>query len=155
MKATIRNVQAADLSFLKKTIDSTELFPSELLDEMIDDYLHNSNSQDIWITSIDEKNTPISVAFCAPEKLTEGTYNLYAIAVHKNHQGKGVGADMMRYLENRLSESNQHLLIVETSSLPTFELTRQFYVQLEYHQEAIIRNFYSKGDDKVIFIKQL
>lgn len=46
-------------------------------------------------------------------------------------------------------------MIVETSALPEFELTRKFYDKLNYKREAVIREFYQKGEDKVVFWKKL
>ena len=154
MNTKIRNVYIDDIPQLKKVIDSSELFPSELLDDMISNYLTNKSSGEIWITSINDDDIPISIAFCVPEKLTEGTYNLYALAVHKEYQGKGIGCQIVQYLENQLAKQKQHLLIIETSGLPSFHLTRKFYEKLDYKKEAIIKDFYSKGDDKVIFTKR-
>jgi ribosomal protein S18 acetylase RimI-like enzyme len=65
---------------------------------MISDYLNNPENQDIWFTKIiDDKN--VLLGYCAPERLTEGTYNLYAIAVIKELQGQGIGQQMMAYIE--------------------------------------------------------
>lgn len=150
----MRPIQQQDIPVLKRVIDSSELFPSEFLDEMLVTYFSNSNTSDIWIT--DEHNgTPIAVAYCAPEKMTEGTYNLYLIAIHKDHQGKGIGAKIMRYFEAMLTDKGVRILIVETSGLPSFELTRKFYDKLGYIREAVIRDFYEAGDDKVVFWKKL
>ncbi len=151
---TIRNVQKKDLESLKAVIDSSELFPSEYLDGMIENYFENEDSDDIWLTVDGEKN-PIAVAYCAPEQMTEGTYNLYLIAIHKSKQGQGIGAAIMEYVENLLREMNQRILIVETSGLPEFELTRKFYDKCNYTKEARIRDFYQEGDDKIVFWKKL
>ena len=83
MTQSIRKVNKSDVPTLKNVIDSSELFPSALLDEMISDYLTNEGSTDIWLT-YEEENTPVAIAYCAPEKMTEGTYNLYLIAAHKD-----------------------------------------------------------------------
>ena len=74
----IRLVNRNDLDALKKVIDSNELFPSELLDEMIQPYFREGNDTEFWIT-YEENNTPIAVAYYAPERMTVGTYNLYLI----------------------------------------------------------------------------
>ncbi|TRX58431.1 GNAT family N-acetyltransferase [Fulvivirga sp. M361] len=154
MEQRIRKVKKEDIQALKSVVDSSELFPSDLLDEMIHDYLTNSSSKDIWFTTT-ENGVPISMGYCAPERLTEGTYNLYAIAVHKDHQGKGVGKDMMKYIENLLRENGNRILIVETSGNPEFKLTRAFYNKCNYTKEATIREFYTEGEDKVVFWKKL
>ncbi|HAS39154.1 MAG TPA: GNAT family N-acetyltransferase [Microscillaceae bacterium] len=154
MKQHIRKVRKQDIPALKVVIDSAKLFPSEMLDEMMSDYFNNPSSQHIWLTQeIDGK--PATVVYCAPEYLTEGTYNLYLIAVHAQYQGQGIGREMIQYLEELLREQGQRILLVETSGNAEFELTRKFYLQNNYTQEAIIREFYQKGEDKVVFWKKL
>lgn len=100
-------------------------------------------------------NHPIAIAYCAPEKLTVGIFNLYAIGVRKDRQGKGIGGQMIQYLENQLQQAGHRILIVETSGTVDFQLTRKFYEDLGYTKEAIIRDFWSEGDDKVIYWKKL
>lgn len=150
----IRMVNKSDLPELKKVLDSIELFPSEMLDDMIAEYFNYPETKDIWFTAV-ENNKPLSIGFCAPEKLTEGTYNLYAIGVKHNNQGKGIGSKMMSYIEKHLMEKGQRLLIVETSGSNDFRMTRKFYENLNYAKEAVIRDFWKKGDDKVIYWKKL
>lgn len=154
METTLRPTTKEDVEALKAVIDSSELFPSEYLEDMMSDYFNNPESEELWFTKSDD-NVPIGVGYCVPEKLTEGTYNLLAIAVAKEFQGKGIGAEMMDYIEDVLSQKSGRILIVDTSSDDQFELTRKFYVKLGYNQEAIIRDFWSEGEDKVIFWKKL
>lgn len=148
----VRPVQAADLPQLKVVIRDTDMFPPELLDGMIAGYLQQED-QSIWLTG--EGDVPLFVAFCAPEQMTEGTWNLYLIAVHPSLQSKGYGQRIMTYLEDELRERGERVLIVETSGLPDFERTRQFYHQCGYTEEARIREFYAAGEDKVVFWKSL
>lgn len=154
MMQGIRKVKRDDLDALKQVLDSSELFPSDLLEEMISDYFNNEATKDIWFTQVDN-GTPISIAYCAPERMTKGTYNLYAIAVHKTHQGKGIGGAMMHFIEDLLRQEGQRILLVETSGLPAYELTRKFYHKCNYSREAVIRDFYQEGEDKVVFWKKL
>ncbi len=154
MNDPIRPVKIDDVPALKTVLDSSELFPSDLLNDMISDYLNNESSTDIWFTKTD-RGRPISIGYCAPERLTEGTYNLYAIAVHKDYQGKGIGKEMMKYIEDLLRKKGNRILIVETSGKPDFELTRAFYDTCHYVKQAVIPEFYEKGDDKIIFWKKL
>ena len=47
------------------------------------------------------------------------------------------------------------LLLVETSGKLSFERTRRFYAGLGYRREAVIRDYYAAGDDKIVFAKPL
>lgn len=152
----IRPTVAADLPALKQVIDSNELFPSEMLDDMIAAYFANPASGEFWLTDEDEKDGgPVGVAYCAPERMTEGTWNLLLIAEHPTRQGQGRGAAMLKYVERALMSRGQRVLLVETSGLPSFERTREFYRKNGYDLEGRIRDFYNAGEDKIVFRKAL
>jgi ribosomal protein S18 acetylase RimI-like enzyme len=150
----IRNIGKQDLPALKRIIDSVELFPSDLLDEMTNSYFENPDTEEIWLTKTIEESL-IAIVYCAPEKLTNGTYNLYLIAVHQNYQGQGIGNEMITYLENLLKQRSARILLVETSGLPHYELTRKFYDKTHYQRHAVIKDFYQEGEDKIVFWKKL
>jgi ribosomal protein S18 acetylase RimI-like enzyme len=46
-------------------------------------------------------------------------------------------------------------VLIETSSLPHSELTRRFYQKIGYERCATLADFYSDGDDMVVFRKRL
>ena len=98
---------------------------------------------------------PVGVAYYAPERLTEGTWNLYMLAVHPDRQRQGRGAALVRHVERELVARGARLLLIETSGAGTFERTRAFYRALGYDEEARIREFYKAGEDKVVFRKAL
>lgn len=150
----IREVIHSDLDSLKIVLDSCGLFPSEYLDEMISDYFHNLDTNEIWFTYV-ENNSPISIGYCIPEKLTSGTYNLLAIGVSENHQRKGVAVEMMNFIEQKLKTIGARVLIVETSSDDAQIGARNLYQKLGYNQEAVIRDFWNEGEDKIVYWKKL
>jgi ribosomal protein S18 acetylase RimI-like enzyme len=154
MTEHIRNTIKADIDGLKEVLDSSELFPSVYLDDMISEYFNNPESEEIWFTSLQEHKI-VGLGYCTPEKLTEGTYNLLAIAVRKDMQGRGVGRKMMGYIEKLLKEKSNRVLIVETSSDNQYTLTREFYEKLNYRKEATFQDFWKEGEDKVIYWKKL
>ena len=150
----IREVIHSDLDSLKIVLDSCGLFPSEYLDDMISDYFHNLDTNEIWFTYV-ENDSPISIGYCIPEKSTSGTYNLLAIGVSENHQRKGVAVEMMNFIEQKLKTIGARVLIVETSSDDAQIGARNLYQKLGYNQEAVIRDFWNEGEDKIVYWKKL
>ena len=120
---------------------------------MIAGYLYGSK-EDLWLTA-EQFCQPIGFAFCEPERFTNGSWNLLAIGVSPKRQGSGVGARLIRHLEEKLRQSGQRILIVETVGTPEFTRTRAFYLANGYVEEARIREFWDVGADKVTFWKRL
>ncbi|KST63865.1 GNAT family N-acetyltransferase [Mastigocoleus testarum] len=128
--------------------------PNELeeLSKMLTDYFNSENeSGDFWLT--DDDNGVVAAAYCAPEKMTNGTWNLLFLAVRPDRQGQGCGTAMIRYVEQILRERGGRLLLIET--LASFERTREFYCKCGYEEEARIRDFYEAGYDKIVYRKVL
>ena len=145
----IREMTAADLLTVKEIIETTGLFPSE----MAAPALHGGSEAERWL--VIEDKAPIGVAYVAPEQMTEGTWNLYLIAVHADRQGSGAGSKLISDIEEMLAGEDQRILLVETSGNEGFEQTRQFYLNKGYTEEARIREFYGEGEDKIVFWKKL
>ena len=120
---------------------------------MLFEYFNNEASSDLWLTY--EQEIPVSIAYVAPEKMTEGTWNIYLIAVHPDFQSQGIGTVMIEKIEKLLTEKGERILLVETSGLDSFAKTRSFYDQCAFQQEAKIRDFYQAGEDKIVFRKSL
>lgn len=154
----IRPTTPNDTAALIALADATGLFePNQLeeVGEMLADYFGGSSGSDhFWITD-DDEDGPVGVAYCAPEPMTDGTWNLYLIAVRPDRQGQGRGATLLRYVEQTLTARGERVLLVETSGLASFERTRAFYRKCGYDEEARIRDFYRAGDDKIVYRKAL
>lgn len=148
---TVRTLMLADLPAIKEVIDSNDLFPSDMLDDMFSE--HAESGGECWLTA--EQERPCAVVYCAPEPMADGVYNLLLISVHRSHQSQGVGQALVAYVEEKLRAQGHRLLLVETSGTEDFARTRSFYEQLGYEQEATIRDYYDDGDDKVVYRKRL
>lgn len=149
----IKPTIAPDLPALQQVLSETELFPADMLGDMIAPALAGFNA-DVWLTCHLD-GAPVGLCYTAPEELAEGTWNMRAIAVLPGHQGKGLGAAMVAAIEGYLREKAARVLIVDTSGTDDFAMTRSFYASNGYTEEARIRDFWADGDDKVIFRKAL
>lgn len=112
--------------------DASGLFQPNQLEEvsgMLADYFggDNSDSDHFWITDEDDNDGPVGVAYCAPEPMTDRTWNLQLIAVRPDRQGQGRGATLLHYVEETLTARGGRVLLVETSGMESFERTRAFY----------------------------
>lgn len=106
-----------------------------------------------WLVCDEGSNGVIGFCYVGPEPLGEGTWNLLAIGFRKDQQGRGYAATLVSEVERALS--SERVLIVETSGLEDFEATRKFYDKCGYDREAVIRDYWADGDDKVIYRKSL
>lgn len=129
------------------------MFPSEMLADMAAPFFAQDYDNHRWL--VFDHDGVNGVAYCVPEPLTEGTWNLLLIAVDRLAHGEGIGTALMRYVETQLAAQGVRMLLVETSGLPEFERTRGFYDMLGYEREARIRDYYADGDDKIVFRKAL
>ena len=87
--------------------------------------------------------------------LTEASFDLYWIGTGQQFQGQGIGKKLLRRVEDEVRKLGGKLLIIETAGRPVFEPTRQFYLHAGCDLEARIRDFYSPGDDLVIYTVHL
>ena len=153
----IRDAIPSDQPALMELEIATGLFqPDELeaVSAMMSEYFSgNAGEGHQWV--VDDDGGIQGAAYYAPETLARGAWNLYFIGVHPSEQGKGRGGRLVRKVEATLSARGERLLLIETSGLGSFELTRTFYRKNGYTEEARIRDFYAAGDDKVIFTKHL
>ena len=153
----IREIRPEDQKAVLGICAATGLFePEELefLEGMLGEYFAgNLGADHHWIMIEDDGIQ--GAAYYAPEDFADRVWNLYFIGIHPDQQGQGVGTRLLRYVEETLTKSGQRILIIETSSLGTFEQTRSFYKKNGYDEEARIRGWYKDGDDKVIFRKSL
>ncbi|GAB4216055.1 MAG: GNAT family N-acetyltransferase [Roseiflexaceae bacterium] len=124
------------------------------MERLLADYF-GGNRDSGHMCLIDEEHEALGVAYCAPARASDGAWDLTMIAVRPEAQGQGRGTVLIGQVEQALRASGQRLLLVETSGLPTYERTRRFYLKCGYEQEARIRDFYTAGEDMVIFRKAL
>ncbi len=88
-----------------------------------------------------------------PTPCTEGTFDLYWIVVDRSWQGKGIGTVLIDEMERRVA-GRARLIVVETAGRDEYEPTRTFYQRRGYAQESRIADYYSPGDDLVVYVKR-
>lgn len=149
----IRYTEPGDIADLKSILDQTQLFPSDMLEPMLKGFL-DGDTEDLWLTC---EHDGKAIAFCytAPEQMADRAWNMLALATAPRQQRKGAGLALTRQMEAELQEQSARLLIVDTSGTDAFASARSFYEKAGYQEEARIRDYWRKGDDKITFRKAL
>ncbi|WP_187430540.1 GNAT family N-acetyltransferase [Roseobacter fucihabitans] len=150
----IRPTEEGDITALQQVLEGTDLFPAQMLPEMLSGFLLQDESRDIWLTC-EASSRPVGFCYAVPEQLADGAWNMLAIAVLPSKQGGGCGGAMARHLEGMLAARGQRILIADTSGVEVFAQARAFYRKNGYVEEARIRDFWAAGDDKIVFWKSL
>ncbi len=158
MKATVRPMIAPDKPAVMEILRSVREFsPAEVVvaEELLDAYLEAPVASG-YLVGVAEVNAVITGYVCyGPTPLTNGTWDVYLVAVDPGGQGQGIGRALMAFAEAGIKKGRGRLILVETSGRPDYARTRRFYQSLDYRETARVADFYSPGDDKLILEKRL
>ncbi len=156
MIASVRPLRRADRGPLRGLLVATGMFTEaevEIALELIDIVL-DSRDQKNYIINVAEDGEKVLGSYCiGPTPATQGTFDLYWIAVSPGQQGKGVGGALNSHAEGLVRSLGGRLLIAETSSQPRYEKTRTFYLHHGYSEVARIPGYYRPDDDLVVYGK--
>jgi ribosomal protein S18 acetylase RimI-like enzyme len=154
----IRQFGKTDRDKVIDLVRKTNVFSEEEIEvagELLDIVLNEPNSNE-YIVYVSSEESAVTGYFCIGQTpLTDGTYDLYWIAVDPDHQGKGIGKQLLRFAEKLVKESGGRLIVAETSSTEKYQATRMFYQRSGYAEVTRIRDYYRAGDDIVIYGKYL
>src|SRR4030043_2196247 len=134
-----------------------EFKPAEvdIAEEVIDSYLRDS-VQSGYHVFVAEVGLSIAGYICyGPTPLTEGTWDIYWLAVAPDKQSQGIGKALLIFAEGNIKETKGRLALIETSSKPEYEETRSFHRAQGYELACALSDFYAPGDDKLVFQKRL
>jgi ribosomal protein S18 acetylase RimI-like enzyme len=159
MAIVIRKAIREDRSSLNQLLSTIAVFDAEdraIAIELLDIYLEDPAQEEYeFFVAFDDDSQMIGYICYGPTPLTEGTYDLYWIAVDPRYGGQGIGTLLMRQLESTLKAKHGRLVVIETSSSQQYELTRRFYLKNGYVVAETIKDFYRPGEDRVTFVKYL
>jgi len=153
----IRPMQPADKQPVLALVRATGMFtPAEVdvAEELIDIALGVPEQPDYRVVVVENDRKDVAGYLTwGPTPLAEDVYDLYWMAVAPSEQGKGLGQALVRWLEAEVGKLKGRMIIIETSSQPRYQPTRQFYINLDYKEVARIPDYYREGDDRVIYAK--
>ncbi len=155
----IRITRPEEASTILAIADGVGVFDHEevaTVDELLREYIGDGPQKSgYYFLSCVQNGRTLGFACYGPRALTRGTYDLFWICSAHGEQGKGVGSALLQEAEQAVRAAGGYLMIVETSSTPSYEAARRFYEAHAYCREAVIQDFYGKGDGLVLYSKRL
>ena len=154
----IRPTVLEDTPALLAMTEGTGLFlPADIetLDSVLTDYHEENAVQGHVCVTAEQDGQTVGFAYYAPAAMTDRTWYLWWIVVNKQIQARGVGSQLLRHAEDVARAQHGRLMMVETSGLPSYELTRRFYVKQGYEIAAVLKDLYADGHDMVVYRKRL
>lgn len=155
----IRPILKKDRGKIYKILKETNVFNTieiEVAMELVDIYLKNKKQRDYIIYCfVDNKDLPIGYICYGPSPMTQSTFDLYWIVVDPKWQNKGVGSNLLKFLEEVVKRDGGRMILVETSSTPEYERARRFYNHNGFTEVARILDYYYPGNDMITFCKRI
>jgi len=159
IETSYRNrIISSDLGSIQEIIDTNPNFSPEeakIAIELAQESLLKGDQSGYHFLLVEQGEKLIGYACFGRIPCTGSSFDLYWIAIHKEFQGLGLGKRLLKRVESLIVKMGGNRIYIETSSRNTYEIARRFYRHCGYLEAAVLKDFYSEGDDKVIFVKQI
>jgi ribosomal protein S18 acetylase RimI-like enzyme len=159
MKLTLKKLETTDRAALADMLGRVSEFDTDdvcLACELMDTTIKQPAQKDyFFLVAANEAGQPVGFLCCGPTPLTDGTFDLYWIAVDPDYAGQGVGTCLMIWMEDFIHGQGGRLVLIETSSALRYMRTRRFYLKKGYVLVETIPDFYRDGEDRVTYGKRM
>jgi len=147
-----------DRTQLEKIIRSSGYFNEEettIALELIDDSLKHQDKSDYKLLIIEDENQILGYSCYGRIPFTQSSYDLYWIVIDDKYRNLGIGSLLLTKTEENIKLLGGNQIYIETSGLPLYTSTVEFYLKNKYEIAARFKNFYSEGNDKIVFVKRI
>jgi acetoin utilization deacetylase AcuC-like enzyme/GNAT superfamily N-acetyltransferase len=151
-------VMADDVGRVRSLVASTGMFSTSEVDiagELVTERLTKGIRSGYHFILAERGPGLVAYACYGQIEGTQGSFDLYWIAVAPEEQRKGLGAQVYARAEAAMRKAGAKHIYVDTSSSDRYAPTRGFYQRMGFIEEARLPDFYGPGDGKVIYVKEL
>ena len=157
-RVALRWSEAADRDAILQFVKETAFFhvgELSVATEVLDDAIRQGPSGDYQSYTLMQGKEPVGWVCFGPTPCTQGTFDVYWIAVAPRCQGRGYGKLLLKQAEELIQARQGRLVLAETSGRALYNSTRHFYLAAGYHEVSRVPEFYAPNDDRVIYAKYL
>ena len=156
---SLRGLRPEDRPEIARILSSIAAFRPEEVTialELVDETLDPIPGTDYEWVIAELKENVVGFACFGPVPLTEGTFDLYWIAVAPESSRLGVASRLDDNVSADLrSRPKTRWLLAETSSTLDYAPARAFYERRGYRLVGRLPDYYRTGDDRLTFGKRL
>lgn len=154
----IRPTIRADTDAIIALVAGGGVFTDEEVDAvqgLLDFYFRTPDQDEYLFITADDDGRVAGFACYGRIALTKKNYELNWIAAAPDTLRRGAGTLLLRAVEDLSRERGGRFLNLETSSTEPYAAARAFYLRHGYEVVARIPDYYSDGDDMLIYRKSL
>jgi acetoin utilization deacetylase AcuC-like enzyme/GNAT superfamily N-acetyltransferase len=151
-------VMADDVGRVKTLVAATGFFNAaevEVAAELVKERLLKGIRSGYHFVLAERGPALVAYACYGPIEGTQGSFDLYWIAVAPEEQHKALGIQVLTRAEGAMRKVGAKRIYVDTSTADRYAGTRGFYQRMGFIEEARLPDFYAPGDGKVIYVKEL
>ena len=123
--------------------------------ELVDEAFKQPEMDDYLFVFADNERELVGYSCYGRIPLTRSSFDLYWIAVTQQLRGAGIGRKLLELTEEGIIAHGGTQAYLDTSGRALYRSTRKFYEAAGYQPEAVLKDFYAPGDDKIIYRKTL
>src|SRR5262245_36986559 len=138
-----------DVSAVRDIVAATGFFNAAevaIAVELVEERLEMGPASGYYFVFAEEAGRVLGYSCYGPIDGTEGSYDLFWIAIDTAQQGRGLGRLLMDETERLIRAMGGRRVYAETSGRAQYAPTREFYLRLGFNREAELADFYAPGD---------
>ena len=146
----------SDISAVRGLVAGTGFFRTDEMEvaaELVAERLAKGPASGYYFHFAEEDGELAGYVCFGPIPCTIGSFDLYWVAVDKRRQGRGLGLRLVEKCEESARNMGGRRVFIETSGTERYLPTRRFYRRAGYAQAASLKDFYDRGDDKIVYRK--
>jgi len=151
-------VMPEDVGRIRSLVARTGLFSAaevEIAAELVSERLTKGNRSGYNFILAERGSGLVAYACYGPIHGTQGSFDVYWIAVAPEEQRKGLGIQVFTRAEAAMRKAGAKHIYADTSSSDRYAGTRGFYQRMGFAEAARLPDFYGPDDGKVIYVKSL
>lgn len=151
-------IRASDKDQIHQLVQTSGFFSPEELRiavELVEERLSDGTESGYYFLFAEHSGNIIGYTCFGPVPDTMSGYDIYWIVVHNDFRRLGIGKSLIAITERRIQQQGGKRIYIDTSSRNQYRTTRQFYSRCGYRKDAFVKDFYSPGDSKITYVKDI